>query len=182
MKDKMMPVMIKLALCPGEYNDSEICAKCIHSGKTECESALKQEAMKLMQEYQIEKERTAAIKPDFNLVEYITSIIHELGVPANIKGYKYLRYAIVLAVENPGIIDAITKELYPEVAREFNTTPSRVERAIRHAIEVAWDRGDIDTLHKYFGFTVSNLKGKPTNSEFIALISDKIIMCMKEVH
>ncbi len=106
----------------------------------------------------------------------ITSIIHEIGVPAHIKGYQYLREAISLAVEDMDIINAVTKALYPAVAKRFNTTASRVERAIRHAIEVAWDRGDLETLQKYFGYTVSNIKGKPTNSEFIALIADKIAL------
>ncbi len=104
----------------------------------------------------------------------VTSIIHEIGVPAHIKGYQYLREAIILAVEDMDVINAITKVLYPQVAKTFQTTPSRVERAIRHAIEVAWDRGDLDTLQKFFGYTVSNTKGKPTNSEFIALIADKL--------
>lgn len=109
-----------------------------------------------------------------NLETLVTSIIHEIGVPAHIKGYQYLREAILLAVGNMDVINAVTKVLYPEVAKHFGTTASRVERAIRHAIEVAWDRGDIETLQKYFGYTVSNAKGKPTNSEFIALIADRI--------
>ncbi len=104
----------------------------------------------------------------------VTNIIHEIGVPAHIKGYQYLREAIIIAVNDMDVINAITKVLYPQVAKTFQTTPSRVERAIRHAIEVAWDRGDLDTLQKFFGYTVSNTKGKPTNSEFIALIADKL--------
>ncbi|MCI8304837.1 MAG: sporulation transcription factor Spo0A [Lawsonibacter sp.] len=104
----------------------------------------------------------------------VTAIIHEVGVPAHIKGYQYLRRAIIIAVEDMDVINAVTKVLYPEVAKSFGTTPSRVERAIRHAIEVAWDRGDLETLQKYFGYTVSNAKGKPTNSEFIAMIADRI--------
>ena len=104
----------------------------------------------------------------------ITAIIHEIGVPAHIKGYQYLREAIGLAVEDMEVINAVTKVLYPAVAKKFGTTASRVERAIRHAIEVAWDRGDLETLQKYFGYTVSNAKGKPTNSEFIAMIADRI--------
>ena len=104
----------------------------------------------------------------------ITAIIHEIGVPAHIKGYQYLREAISLAVEDMEVINAVTKVLYPAVAKKFGTTASRVERAIRHAIEVAWDRGDLETLQKYFGYTVSNAKGKPTNSEFIAMIADRI--------
>ena len=114
------------------------------------------------------EERTSALK---NLV---TSVIHEIGVPAHIKGYQYLREAIIMTVEDMDVINAVTKVLYPEVARKFGTTASRVERAIRHAIEVAWDRGDLETLQKYFGYTVSNAKGKPTNSEFIAMIADRL--------
>ena len=104
----------------------------------------------------------------------VTAIIHEIGVPAHIKGYQYLREAIMIAVNDMDVINAVTKVLYPEVAKRFCTTPSRVERAIRHAIEVAWDRGDIETLQKYFGYTVNSAKGKPTNSEFIAMIADRL--------
>ena len=109
----------------------------------------------------------------------VTGIIHEIGVPAHIKGYQYLREAIIIAVNDMDVINAITKVLYPQVAKTFGTTPSRVERAIRHAIEVAWDRGDLDTLQRFFGYTVSNTKGKPTNSEFIALIADKLQLQLK---
>ena len=117
---------------------------------------------------------------DKNSIEtMVTGIIHEIGVPAHIKGYQYLREAIIIAVEDMDVINAITKVLYPQVAKTFDTTPSRVERAIRHAIEVAWDRGDLDTLQKFFGYTVSNTKGKPTNSEFIALIADKLQLQLK---
>ena len=101
----------------------------------------------------------------------VTSIIHEIGVPAHIKGYQYLREAIIIAVNDMDVINAITKVLYPQVAKTFQTTPSRVERAIRHAIEVAWDRGNLDTLQRVFGYTVSNTKGSPTNSEFIARVA-----------
>ena len=104
----------------------------------------------------------------------VTNIIHEIGVPAHIKGYQYLREAIIIAVNDMDVINAITKVLYPAGAKNFGTTPSRVERAIRHAIEVAWDRGDLDTLQRFFGYTVINTKGKPTNSEFIALSADKL--------
>lgn len=104
----------------------------------------------------------------------ITNIIHEIGVPAHIKGYQYLRHAITLVVEDMDLLSAITKELYPAIAKMNNTTPSRVERAIRHAIEVAWNRGKIETLNSLFGYTVHNDKGKPTNSEFIAIIADKL--------
>ena len=108
---------------------------------------------------------------DAALESVVTDIIHEIGVPAHIKGYQYLREAIILTIRDMDMINAVTKVLYPEVARKFSTTPSRVERAIRHAIEVAWDRGDIEVLQKFFGYTVSNIKGKPTNSEFIAMIA-----------
>ena len=108
------------------------------------------------------------------LQRQVTAVIHEVGVPAHIKGYQYVREAIIIAVQDMDVINAVTKVLYPEVARRYNTTPSRVERAVRHAIEVAWDRGDLETLQSYFGYTVSNTKGKPTNSEFIAMIADKI--------
>lgn len=107
-----------------------------------------------------------------NLEAVVTEVIHEIGVPAHIKGYQYLREAIILAINDMEVINSVTKVLYPTVAKKFCTTPSRVERAIRHAIEVAWDRGDIETLQKFFGYTVSNVKGKPTNSEFIAMIAD----------
>ena len=110
----------------------------------------------------------------------VTAIIHEVGVPAHIKGYQYLREAIIIAVKDMDVINAVTKVLYPEVAKRFGTTASRVERAIRHAIEVAWDRGDLETLQKYFGYTVSNAKGKPTNSEFIAMIADRLQLARKK--
>jgi len=119
------------------------------------------------------EERAASLK---NLV---TEVIHEIGVPAHIKGYQYLREAIIIAVGDMDVINAVTKVLYPAVAKRFETTPSRVERAIRHAIEVAWDRGDLETLQKYFGYTVSNTKGKPTNSEFIAMIADRLVLEQK---
>ncbi len=111
-----------------------------------------------------------------SLKNMVTDIIHEIGVPAHIKGYQYLREAILIAVDDMDVINAVTKVLYPEVARRFSTSPSRVERAIRHAIEVAWDRGDLETLQKFFGYTVSNTKGKPTNSEFIAMIADRLVL------
>ena len=109
-----------------------------------------------------------------NLETDVTNIIHEIGVPAHIKGYQYLRDAIILSVNDIEMLNSITKVLYPTIAKKHQTTPSRVERAIRHAIEVAWSRGKMDTIDALFGYTVSTGKGKPTNSEFIALIADKI--------
>ena len=121
----------------------------------------------------IVKEDTAAYMTR-NLESDVTNIIHEIGVPAHIKGYQYLRDAIILSVNDIEMLNSITKILYPTIAKKYQTTPSRVERAIRHAIEVAWSRGKMDTIDALFGYTVSTGKGKPTNSEFIALIADKI--------
>ncbi|MBQ7124833.1 MAG: sporulation transcription factor Spo0A [Clostridia bacterium] len=104
----------------------------------------------------------------------VTKVIHQIGVPAHIKGYQYLRTAIMLTIEDNDIINSVTKILYPSVAKKYSTTSSRVERAIRHAIEVAWDRGDVETLNSYFGYTIQNNRGKPTNSEFIAMIADNL--------
>lgn len=119
------------------------------------------------------------ISDSSNIEIRITQILHQIGVPAHIKGYHYLRSSIMMSIENPDIINSVTKQLYPSVAKNFETTPSRVERAIRHAIEVAWDRGDIDVLNSYFGYTIHNSRGKPTNSEFIAMISDKLRLQLK---
>ena len=110
--------------------------------------------------------------PDIKM--QVTKIIHQIGVPAHIKGYQYLRTAILLTIQDSDIINSVTKTLYPSVAKKYQTTTSRVERAIRHAIEVAWDRGDVDTLNSYFGYTIQNNRGKPTNSEFIAMIADNL--------
>lgn len=116
---------------------------------------------------------------DSALEQMITEIIHQIGVPAHIKGYHYLREAIRMSVRDSEAIGSVTKILYPTVAKQFRTTSSRVERAIRHAIEVAWDRGDVDVLYGYFGYTIQNSRGKPTNSEFIAMIADKITLKLK---
>ena len=104
----------------------------------------------------------------------VTSVIHRIGVAAHIKGYQYLRTAIIMTISDSDMINAVTKVLYPAVAKKYQTTASRVERAIRHAIEVAWDRGDLEILNSYFGYTIQNQRGKPTNSEFIAMIADNI--------
>ena len=111
----------------------------------------------------------------------VTEILHQIGVPAHIKGYQFLRDAILLTMDEPDYINAVTKRLYPEIAKKNGTTASRVERAIRHAIEVAWDRGDVDTLNSYFGYTIHNLRGKPTNSEFIAMIADKMRLDKRQI-
>ena len=125
---------------------------------------------------EITKEEEAAAKPAaaHNLEKDVTDMTHEIGVPAHIKGYQYLREAIMMSVEDIEMLNSITKSLYPTIAKKYQTTPSRVERAIRHAIEVAWSRGKMETLDSLFGYTINTGKGKPTNSEFIALIADKI--------
>ena len=125
------------------------------------------------------KSRTAGAStnqdsPTPDIETQVTKIIHQIGVPAHIKGYQYLRTAILLTVKDSDIINSVTKILYPSVAKKYQTTTSRVERAIRHAIEVAWDRGDVDTLNSYFGYTIQNNRGKPTNSEFIVMIADNL--------
>jgi len=120
----------------------------------------------------IVNESAASNVPDIET--HVTKIIHQIGVPAHIKGYQYLRTAIMLTINDSDIINSVTKILYPSVAKKYQTTTSRVERAIRHAIEVAWDRGDVDTLNSYFGYTIQNNRGKPTNSEFIAMIADNL--------
>lgn len=117
-------------------------------------------------------DRANSLSDDMEIV--VTDIIHQLGVPAHIKGYHYLRTAILHSIEDKSLLDSVTKLLYPTVAGLYDTTSSRVERAIRHAIEIAWDRGNVDTLNSFFGYTVDTSKGKPTNSEFIALITDKL--------
>ncbi|WP_392486397.1 sporulation transcription factor Spo0A [Haloimpatiens sp. FM7315] len=120
-------------------------------------------------------EQMISVQPSsMDLETEITGIIHEIGVPAHIKGYMYLREAITMVVNDIELLSAVTKELYPSIAKKYNTTASRVERAIRHAIEVAWSRGQIDTINKLFGYTIHNDKGKPTNSEFIAMVADKL--------
>ena len=119
------------------------------------------------------------IKKEENLEALVTNIIHEVGVPAHIKGYQYLREAIMMVINDIDVINQITKSLYPKIAYKFNTTPSRVERAIRHAIEVAWGRGQQEAVENIFGYTISAAKGKPTNSEFIAMIADKLRLELK---
>ena len=128
----------------------------------------------------VDQAGAAAVMTEPSLERVVTDIIHEIGVPAHIKGYQYLREAIIITIHDMDAINAVTKVLYPEVARKFNTTPSRVERAIRHAIEVAWDRGDVETLQNIFGYTVSGIKGKPTNSECIAMIADCLSLRRKQ--
>lgn len=124
-----------------------------------------------------EMKTQARENPDLEIV--ISDIMRQIGVPAHIKGYQYLRESIALSIKDPDLMHSVTKVLYPTVAKNNKTTASRVERAIRHAIEVAWDRGDVDVLSSYFGYTIQNTRGKPTNSEFIAMISDKLRLKMR---
>lgn len=178
MKKKMFATMFRLTLCPGSCCSDDVCRMCPHRSSPNCEKALRAEATEMLLQIQ---EPTQTQTQAVDLMTRVTSIIHEIGVPAHIKGYQYLRSAIIMVVSDPGIINSVTKELYPAIAKEFHITPSRVERAIRHAIEVAWGRGDLDTLKHWFGYTISSTKGKPTNSEFIALIADKLILELREV-
>ena len=143
------------------YNTESLCSHiaALHKNRFAPTTALTEKA---------EVDRTPDIETQ------VTKIIHQIGVPAHIKGYQYLRTAILLTVKDSDIINSVTKILYPSVAKKYQTTTSRVERAIRHAIEVAWDRGDVDTLNSYFGYTIQNNRGKPTNSEFIAMIADNL--------
>ncbi|MBO5474688.1 MAG: sporulation transcription factor Spo0A [Lachnospiraceae bacterium] len=127
-----------------------------------------------MKEGEAQGTETVQIPVSHDLEKDVTDMIHEIGVPAHIKGYQYLREAIMMSVEDVEMLGSITKVLYPTIAKKYQTTPSRVERAIRHAIEVAWSRGRMETLDALFGYTINTGKGKPTNSEFIALIADKI--------
>lgn len=121
----------------------------------------------------------AYVRTEKDLEVVVSDIMHQIGVPAHIKGYQYLREAIILSINNTEMMGSVTKLLYPTVAKTFKTTSSRVERAIRHAIEVAWDRGDVDVLSSYFGYTIQSSRGKPTNSEFIAMIADKLRLKLK---
>ena len=162
------------------FNSQSFFEECCESGAAYC--MLKPIDFKVLSERILRvaarnRRRGPATPPEVARIELeaqVTKIIHQIGVPAHIKGYQYLRTAIMIAINDGDIINAVTKSLYPKVAEEYNTTPSRVERAIRHAIEVAWNRGDIDVLNSFFGYTIQNERGKPTNSEFIAMISDNM--------
>ena len=138
---------------------------------TGAETILKNRGMSVRSTADDSRDETAV---PYDLETQVTRIIHQIGVPAHIKGYQYLRTAILMTISDNDIINSVTKVLYPSVAKKYQTTTSRVERAIRHAIEVAWDRGDVDTLNSYFGYTIQNSRGKPTNSEFIAMIADNL--------
>ena len=159
------------------FNSEELFEECCEAGASYCMikppdfTALAERSLRLADKGR----RTRARSADENDLEaQVTKIIHQIGVPAHIKGYQYLRTAIIMAINDNEKINSVTKVLYPSVAKKYGTTSSRVERAIRHAIEVAWDRGDLDVLNSFFGYTVQNSRGKPTNSEFIAMIADNL--------
>ena len=174
-ENKVMNALVNLMVCPRNPG-SACCVKCAYSGSDGCYEHLISDSMiSLHANFGIKA--PASVKPAVAAPNYerqVTDIIREIGVPFNILGHKYVRCAIVLAIGDGEYISGITKLLYPTVAKEFGTTSSRVERAIRHAVECAWDRGDLEVLQKYFGNTVSGHKGKPTNSEFIATIADYV--------
>ncbi len=156
-------------------NNEVLFSECMEEGAAYCMLKPVDERLLAERIKKLQKRGDSVLGRDnLDLEAQITKIIHQIGVPAHIKGYQYLRTAILMAVEDAGVINAVTKVLYPTVAKKYKTTASRVERAIRHAIEVAWDRGDVDVLNSFFGYTVQNSRGKPTNSEFIAMIADNL--------
>ncbi|MFA6729478.1 MAG: sporulation transcription factor Spo0A [Eubacteriales bacterium] len=168
------PAFIMLA----SFNNQNLFEECCEAGAAYCMikpldfTFLAERVIRLAEKGK--RRGLASLPGDFDLESQVTKIIHQIGVPAHIKGYQYLRTAIIMAITDTDIINSVTKVLYPTVAKQYSTTSSRVERAIRHAIEVAWDRGDLDVLNSFFGYTVQNSRGKPTNSEFIAMIADNL--------
>ena len=172
MKEKLLYTVLQMTVCPGEHehhHEDSACRMCPHMGKIGCVKALKADALMLLQAY-----RHSNKDKSVELHTRVSEVLCELGIPAHLNGYRYLRSALVRAVQDQKVEEGIVKGLYVDVAKEFNTTPSRVERSIRHAVEVAWDRCDLDQIYKWFGGTVSPHKGRPTNSEFICMVADKI--------
>lgn len=173
-ENKVMNALVSLQVCPRCNGASECCKVCDFADAPDCFTKLSVECHEVLNEYFMHC-KTSTVAPSVPTYDdYVTDLLREIGVPAHIKGYKYSRHAIILAAQNTEYIEYITGRLYPDTAKAFNTTPSRVERAVRHAVEVAWDRGDLEVLAKYFGNTVSSFKGKPTNSEFIATMADHV--------
>ncbi|HAN20282.1 MAG: sporulation transcription factor Spo0A [Clostridiales bacterium GWF2_36_10] len=170
------PAFVMLA----SFNSQNLFEECCEAGAAYCMlkpldfAALAERVIKLADRGRRRGVAQIPSRDEADLEAQVTKIIHQIGVPAHIKGYQYLRTAIILTINNNDIINSVTKILYPSVAKQYGTTSSRVERAIRHAIEVAWDRGDLDVLNSFFGYTVQNQRGKPTNSEFIAMIADNL--------
>lgn len=191
-----MEAMVRMAMCEGTHNTCKYSGTCPYSTYGDacaneltkhCRAALHEcfmnlgfpinEGSRLFEVPSVPVPVTVtsnAARKNAELEVRVTKILHELGVPAHILGYNYVREAVVIAINDPNVLAGITKILYPAIAKRFGTTASRVERAIRHAIEVAWDRGNLDIIRQYFGYTVSGLKGKPTNSEFISMLADTI--------
>lgn len=165
----MKETLIQLLVCPGVDEGHTVCDGCPCRGKYDCFKALKTEAINKLQ-YGV------VVNKPFNIELRISEALREIGVPAHVKGFRSLREAIKILVNNENLVDYVTSDIYPQVAETLGTTPTRVERTIRHAIESAWDRGDLEVLQKWFGNTVSPSRGKPTNSEFIATVSDIIRM------
>ena len=163
------------------FSSTQVCAECTHLGADVFlrKPIAADKVCERIRLWRAGKKHMAREESAVALEVRVTEVIHQVGVPAHIKGYQYLREAIMMAVEDIESVSAITKVLYPSIAKKFHTTSSRVERAIRHAIEVAWDRGDIETLQSYFGYTVSGVKGMPTNSEFISMIADRLRLQMR---
>ena len=174
---KKKPIVALLLTCDNPRFESELLA----AGASYC--FIKPFELNIMAERLVQISGWTDMKsqtredPDLEII--ISDIMRQIGVPAHIKGYQYLRESIALSIKDPDLMHSVTKVLYPTVAKNNKTTASRVERAIRHAIEVAWDRGDVDVLSSYFGYTIQNTRGKPTNSEFIAMISDKLRLKMR---
>lgn len=170
------PAFVMLA----SFNSQNLFEECCEAGAAYCMikpldfAALAERVIKLADRSRRRGLAQIPSRDEADLEAQVTKIIHQIGVPAHIKGYQYLRTAIIMTINNNDIINSVTKILYPSVAKQYGTTSSRVERAIRHAIEVAWDRGDLDVLNSFFGYTVQNQRGKPTNSEFIAMIADNL--------
>lgn len=173
-ENKVMNALVSLQVCPKCNGASECCKACDFVDTHDCSAKLTAKCMDVLNEH-FKHGKThvdTSTAPDYE--GYVSGLLREIGIPAHIKGYRHARYAIILSANDPDYVDAITCRLYPDVAKAFNDTASRVERAIRHAIEVAWDRGDLDVLMHYFGNTIDGSKGKPTNSEFIATMADHV--------
>ncbi len=177
---KQIPNDIPMFIMLASFASQNLFEECCEAGAAYCMlkpfdySVLADRVRRLADKGKRRGTATVPSRDEANLEAQVTKIIHQIGVPAHIKGYQYLRTAIIMAIKDNEVINSVTKILYPTVAKQYGTTSSRVERAIRHAIEVAWDRGDLDVLNSFFGYTVQNSRGKPTNSEFIAMIADNL--------
>jgi two-component system response regulator (stage 0 sporulation protein A) len=177
---KQMPNDFPAFIMLASFNSQNLFEECCEAGATYCMlkpvdfAALADRVKRLADKTRRRIPAKVPNREESDLEAQVTKIIHQIGVPAHIKGYQYLRTAIIMAIKDTEVINSVTKILYPTVAKQYGTTSSRVERAIRHAIEVAWDRGDLDILNAFFGYTVQNSRGKPTNSEFIAMIADNL--------